>query len=336
MPETDDRELITDGMIETAAEETAMVPGTDFIPADPDAYLARIEVGLDFINKLHMIITKMMNPLTDLVALGTGNKQVISLTKRGYYKIVNLIGGQITYPRDAQGFPLVKKNEGQDEQGKWYGYEAFATFTRADGRVFEGSAMITSRHKFFGKVSTWENKGGRNVKTGTKLKDLADIEEQDVRTAALTYAEKSAVRKGVGLTSFTIEELENAGVDVKKIPGYKFESKSGYGQGGGSRGSQGGTQKKQGQKKEPKKEPAQKPKNEPAPEDPPTEAKPTDPINGERRTAIMLAQKKNNITDDEMKKILGELGFEKLSEVRNQDLESLRQAMKDMALSKLK
>lgn len=340
MAEREDIEVVEGDVTPVMPEETAVVPGTDFIPVDPDKYLERIQQGLDFLLRLHKIMYSYLNPLTDLTAIGSGDRKQIRLTKHGVYKLVQLVGGQIKFLRGSDGFPMVKKHTGEDENGKWYGFEAFAQFIRSDGRVFEGSSLITSRHKFLGKESIWETKvikgKERNIRTGSKLKDLKDIEETDVRKSAITFAEKAAVTKGLGLSVFTTEQLREEGLEVDKIPGWTFEEKRKLAyESGSSKGSSG--TKSSSQKKEPapstkKKKPETEPEQKDEPEGKLDSEK---PISAERKTAIMEQQQKHSITDKEMKAILGTLGYEKLSEIRNKDCEALRLAMKEAALAKL-
>lgn len=275
-----------------------MQPG-GFLPADPGKYLEEMENALDFQKRFHLILLKTANPETDLVAIGGRGKEIICPTKSCRFKWMQLAGGQLVFPRDHNGDPRLRRISLKDSKGgEYYGYEAYATFVRKDGRCFDGSALITSRHKFFGKESVYED----GHKVGSRLKEQEDVEEESVRQAAISYAQSRAIDAGLGITKVTVSQLQEAGIDVGKISGYTFSGSSG--KSGSSSGSSG--------KKAPERL-----------------------IDSETKTKILEFCKENNITDKELLRVLGGMGYERLPQLKHKDLKKLRDELNDLVSEKI-
>ena len=189
-----------------------MIPVTPNLPKDPTAYIEQVEKWMEFLSKLHRVFYKALNPRTDLCFLGSGDKSIVHLTKPGMERLLSICGGEIRVPKDDKGFPLVRRTDGEDERGKWYAYEAASTFIRSDGKQFDASYMVSSRNRFFG------------VAYG-KDKQVTEILPDYVREAAIGWAIKKSVARGLGVSSFTIDQLQESGVKVEQINGYTFQGK---------------------------------------------------------------------------------------------------------------
>lgn len=301
--------------------ESSLPDVMSLVPAgmDPNKWLKLLEDALDFQTRMHEVLIKKINVDTDIVVLGGKGQEVVCITKNLAYKWLNLVGGQLRYPRDNKGMPVVVKHTGEDELGKWYGYEAFAEFVSPTGKVSPGTALVTTRHKFFGREGIWEydKVQKKRVRTGTKLKDVSEIPEEDVRAAAVTMAEKAAIKKGLGMTAFTAEQLTRMGIDPANLKGYTFAAgnKGGGGHTGQSRG--GRSQSRSSQSKDSK------------------GIKPDDPISDEVRTGILQYQAEQKLTDAQVMAILGGMGHEKLTELKYKELEGFREQMKVLAIEKV-
>lgn len=207
----EEKEFYGNDEIEVGDEVGAdLIPATPNLPNDPIAYIAQVEKWMEFLQKLHKVFYKSLNPKTDLCFLGSGDKHIVHLTKRGLERLLSISGGEIRVPKDDKGFPLVRLMQGEDERGKWFAYEAAATFIRGDGKVFDASYMVSSRNKFFG------------IAYG-KDKEITQILPDYVREAAIGWAIKKAVARGLGISAFTLDELKEFGVKVEQISGYSFE-----------------------------------------------------------------------------------------------------------------
>lgn len=207
----EEKEFYGNDEIEVGDEVGAdLIPATPNLPNDPIAYIAQVEKWMEFLQKLHKVFYKSLNPKTDLCFLGSGDKHIVHLTKRGLERLLSISGGEIRVPKDDKGFPLVRLMQGEDERGKWFAYEAAATFIRGDGKVFDASYMVSSRNKFFG------------IAYG-KDKEITQILPDYVREAAIGWAIKKAVARGLGISAFTLDELKEFGVKVEQISGYSYE-----------------------------------------------------------------------------------------------------------------
>ena len=107
----------------------------------------------------------------------------------------------------------VKKIIGRDKEGEWYRYESEVTCIRG-GRQVRTWGRAGSRDVFFGKADG-------------KWKDLSDINEGNVKMAAIHSSMKEGVRILLGITSFPVKDLIQMGVNVDFTKGYKFKSKDG-------------------------------------------------------------------------------------------------------------
>jgi len=102
----------------------------------------------------------------------------------------------------------IEREDREDEKGKYYIYVASGRLIFGDGEVYvEGTA--STRNKFF-----WMAKG--------KTKELHEINERDVRKAALTELYKECAAWLLGGRAFPIEMLKRLGVKVNLIPKVSF------------------------------------------------------------------------------------------------------------------
>ncbi len=282
---SEEREMYATDEIEVANGGTDLIPTTPNLPTDPTAYIAQVEAWMEFLTKLHKTFYKALNPKTDLCFLGSGDKSIVHLTKPGMERLLAICGGEIRVPKDDKGFPLVRRTDGEDDRGKWYAYEAAATFIRGDGKVFDASYMVSSRNRFFG------------VAYG-KDKQVTEILPDYVREAAIGWAIKKAVARGLGVSSFTLDQLQEAGVRVEQINGYTFT-----------------------------------PKQQPAKQTPKQEPKSTEPerISAKHIDAIHKWMEENKVADSVMLNTLGDIGYERLVDLPLSKYETFKTSLKERA-----
>lgn len=102
------------------------------------------------------------------------------------------------------------KEEGRDDKGAWYRWYYNCTALAMGRRIEAIEGHAGSRDRFFG------------VKYG-KLKDLSDVSESDIRTAARRNAMKEGVRILLGLRRLPIETAKELGLNLAHIKTVEFE-----------------------------------------------------------------------------------------------------------------
>jgi hypothetical protein len=102
------------------------------------------------------------------------------------------------------------KEEGRDEKGPWYRWYYNCTALAMGRRLEAIEGHAGSRDRFFG------------IKYG-KLKDLSDVSEADIRTAARRNAMKEGVRILLGLRRLPIETAKELGLNLAHIKTVEFE-----------------------------------------------------------------------------------------------------------------
>lgn len=106
----------------------------------------------------------------------------------------------------------VKKIIGRDKIGEWYRYEAEVTC------IFRGHQVRT-----WGRASTRDSFFG---KTGDRWRDLSEINEGNVKMAAIHGAMKEGVKVLLGIPSFPVKELIQMGVTVDFTKGHHFKGRN--------------------------------------------------------------------------------------------------------------
>lgn len=101
------------------------------------------------------------------------------------------------------------KETGRDEKGEWFRwtYEVDVSFK---GRTVRGQGIFGSRDKFFGYQ-------------GGQWKELADIDEQNIRKAARHAAYKEGIRILLGLRNIPVTVLQKAGIKIGDIREVQFK-----------------------------------------------------------------------------------------------------------------
>ena len=122
------------------------------------------------------------------------------LQESGCTKVANLIGISFEI---APGFPIVEVDK--------EGYKTFTFRVRAFGKntYVEGEGQRSMRDSFF---------------SSNGKKKPEEINERDVRIAALTNAKANAIKSIIpGLKNIEVSTLESAGIDTTKVSGYSFK-----------------------------------------------------------------------------------------------------------------
>jgi hypothetical protein len=124
--------------------------------------------------------------------------------------VFRLIGGSFTWLKDDKGMPLVVKTNYEDDEGKFFVYEAYGRYTLPTGEIIEQSGMFSSRDKFFGK------------KAG-EFKATSEVDERFIRQAAQTECFKKCIFTALGYGELSGEEAAKAGAKTGETT-HKFDS----------------------------------------------------------------------------------------------------------------
>lgn len=170
--------------------------------SDNDQDLARridgVEKRIDLFMKIKKISLKLTKP-TDWIIRKSGAGESLYLMERGAENIAHAWGLDIT------GLE-VKQIWHSDDKGKYYIYQASGKcFARKLGRYIEEIGICSQRDLFLGKV-------------GKEWRPVEEIDITNIMRKAVTNLYNRIIKRMVGLTAVTIEDLTDIGFDIKKIP----------------------------------------------------------------------------------------------------------------------
>jgi hypothetical protein len=92
-----------------------------------------------------------------------------------------------------------------DPKGRYYAFVASGkAYSRKLGRWVEDIGVCSQRDKFFGKI-------------GDKFKEIEDVDMANIRRKAVTNLYNRLIKRVVGLSGVTLDDLKASGMDVSKI-----------------------------------------------------------------------------------------------------------------------
>jgi len=166
--------------------------------------IAEIEKNVEFFNRVKIVALKLTKP-TDWVDQGGS----MYLMDRGAENIAIAFGVDIS---DVG----VKMEWAEDPKGRYYSYVATGkAYSKKLGRYVEDIGVCSQRDRFFGMV-------------GGKLKEIEDVDAANIRRKAVTNLYSRLIKRVIGLSGVTADDLKAAGIDPGKIEKIKY-------QGGGQR-----------------------------------------------------------------------------------------------------
>ncbi|GEM_PF-6067834 len=179
---------------EVSTTETELVPSS-----------AAPKTALDRFSSIVKIAVKRLDPRSQFVVFPHQEGEMAHLTGSAARALLRSLG--LVYKMRLVDVKIEREDR-KDEKGKYYIYVASGRLIFGDGEVYvEGTA--STRNKFF-----WMAKG--------KTKELHEINERDVRKAALTELYKECAAWLLGGRAFPIEMLKRLGVKVNLIPKVSF------------------------------------------------------------------------------------------------------------------
>jgi len=174
------------------------IPATGF---SVEKEIQEIEKGVELFNRIKIVALKLTKP-TDWVDQGAS----MYLMDRGAENIAVAFGVDI-------GSVELKMDWAEDDKGRYYTYVAKGrAYSRRLGRSVEDFGVCSQRDKFFGMING-------------KLKEIEDVDAANIRRKAVTNLYNRLIKRVVGLSGVTREDLAASGMDVSKIG--KVEYKGG-------------------------------------------------------------------------------------------------------------
>lgn len=198
-----DEKKVTNG---ESLDERTVQPEMSLINIPPSGFsvekeIQEIEKGVELFNRIKIVALKLTKP-TDWVDQGGS----MYLMDRGSENIA------IAFGVDISGLEM-KMEWVDDPKGRYYTFVASGkAYSRKLGRWVEDIGVCSQRDKFFGMI-------------GGKLKEIEDVDMANIRRKAVTNLYNRLIKRVVGLSGVTLDDLKISGMDVSKI--VKVEYKGG-------------------------------------------------------------------------------------------------------------
>jgi len=195
MNQEENKVVVVDGATPTPKENSI----TNITGKDDDVILLAAQAQ-EKVNALKKIMTACLSITSTQDWVLIGGKPY--LQESGCTKVANLLGISFEI---APGFPTCVEDK--------LGYRTYTYRVRAFGKnsYVEGEGQRSASDTFF-------------TGTGDKKKAPEQINDRDVRIAALTNAKANAIKSIVpGLKNIETKDLEEAGIDISRLQGYSFK-----------------------------------------------------------------------------------------------------------------
>jgi len=195
---------VVDEEIETGPEAGGLVPFTNKEQVQDLIYFAEnVNQVIEAQNKIRAAILKLTQP-ADWAIFGAGEKKTAEIGFAPANRIGSTLG--VSYTNWFS-----EKITGTDDKGSWYRweYQCDAIFRNRTIRVY---GRAGSRDVFFGK------------KDGV-FKELHEVNEGNIKMAAMRAAKKEGVKDLFGLHHLDPDYLKKYGIDLGSAGGHTFKDK---------------------------------------------------------------------------------------------------------------
>jgi len=185
----------------TATQELTLinVPTTGF---SIEKEIAEIEKGIELFNRIKIVALKLTKP-TDWVDQGAS----MYLMDRGAENIAIAFGVDIS---DVS----MTLEWAEDAKGRYYMYIAKGkAYSKRLGRWVEDYGVCSQRDKFFGMI-------------GGKLKEIEEVDKANILRKATTNLYNRLIKRVVGLSGVTIDDLKASGMDTTKIGHVEYKGRA--------------------------------------------------------------------------------------------------------------
>lgn len=195
---------VLDEEIETLPDAGGIVPtGTKEQIQDIVEFAENVDRYIQAQNRIRMSILKLTQP-SDWTLFGSADKKTAEIGFAPANRIGSTMG--VSYINWSS-----EKITGMDEKGSWYRweYQADAVWRNRTIRVY---GRAGSRDKFFGK------------KDG-EYKELHDVDEGNIKMAAMRACKKEGVKDLFGFHHLDPEYLKQHGINLSAAGGHAFKGK---------------------------------------------------------------------------------------------------------------
>jgi len=172
---------------------------------------AEAEQRVAVMDRIHTLLQKRIDPKRDIALLGGKFRRTVNFARC----CRRVLGGDITYRRNAQTDLPYKRVDYQDDAGTYYVYVCVCEWHLPWGEVVEGIGTVSSRDPFFGVEDD-------------EYKEQSDVNEAHIAAKSVTEAFKAAIFTGLGFPKdVTQEELNRYGIDGGQASGHNFDAAKG-------------------------------------------------------------------------------------------------------------
>jgi len=202
-----DEEKVTNGemresQVETPDNEMSIINVSAKGDMDIEKEIQKVEKQVAFFLKIKIVSLKL-----------TKEKDWVFQQNSPYLMDRGTENVAIAWGIDISDVKLKQEWE-EDNKGRYYTYVATGkAYSKKLGRYVEDIGVCSQRDKFFGWV-----KG--------EMKEVHDVDMANIRKKAVTNLYSRLIKRCIGLMSVTTEDLIEAGLDIKKIQGIKYNSGS--------------------------------------------------------------------------------------------------------------
>jgi hypothetical protein len=165
--------------------------------------IERVEKSVELYKRIRIVSLKLTKE-TDWIINRSSKGESLYLQEKGSESIGNAWGIDVT------GLRLYIEWQ-EDDKGKYYVWNAEGkAYSRKLGRYIEDVGTCSQRDKFFGKI-------------GDSWKEIEDVDITNIKRKAVTNLYNRIIKRMVGLSSITREDVELAGLVYDKIPVISYE-----------------------------------------------------------------------------------------------------------------
>ena len=181
--------------------ETEVMEFKEQSKVDWKGLLKHLEIQKEAFLQMRKISFKMTRPADWVLIDGKPYLQ-----ESGAQSIARMFGVSTSQPQYQKEFC-------EDEKGKYYIYTCNISLNcKLTAREIGVSGICSSRDKFFGVA-------------GGELKPLGDIDEKNIKMKAFTNAMNNGIKRLLSLRNVDLDELREAGIEIKKIAAVDHKSK---------------------------------------------------------------------------------------------------------------
>lgn len=217
MDEVEIEDTIVEEDYELAPTETGVIATPQSNPNDILWLAENIEALVEARNKINTAFLRLAKP-GDWVTFSSDNDPLgtAELGFAGAFRIASNVGVSWVDRK-------MRKVQGRDKLGEWYRWEAETTC------IFRGNQVRTwgragTRDSFFGKIGAKKDASGKVVEP-ERWKELHELNEGNMKIAAIHGAMKEGVKVLLGLHHFPLADLKKSGVLIDSTKGHSFKGR---------------------------------------------------------------------------------------------------------------